>query len=351
MNESSVEIVILNYNGREHTLRCLESLKQTDYPNFKVTLVDQNSSDGTAEVVAKLHPWVHLIRNRVNSGFCEGNNQALRSSTARYCVLLNNDTLQDPGWLAELVRVADRMPEVAALQPKVRSLRQRHKFDYAGAAGGFIDIYGYPHCRGRIFDEVEEDRGQYDDFHRVFWCCGVAMFLRREVLEQVGYLDELMFSYAEETDLSWRLNLAGYQQYVVPQSVVYHVGSGAWGNKRLQSRKEYLLHRNHWIILFKNYTPKTWLRVFPVKLLLESLAFARFLLTSPSRSLAILKANFWILSHLPLLWRKNREIMKLRTQTDAAIMQRMVHVSIAWHYFVLGSRRTFADFVAFIERY
>jgi GT2 family glycosyltransferase len=231
------------------------------------------------------------------------------------------------------------------------SLKNRRKFDYAGAAGGFIDIYGYPHCRGRIFDEVEEDHGQYDDVRRVFWCCGVAMFLRREVLEQVGYLDELMFSYAEETDLSWRINLAGYEQYVVPKSVVYHVGSGAWGKRRLQARKEYLLHRNHWIILFKNYSPPTWLRVFPMKLLLEGLAFGRFLFTNPARSLAILKANLWILGHLPLLWRRNREIMKLRTQTDGAIMRRMVGVSIAWHYFVLRSQRTFAGFVRHIQDY
>jgi GT2 family glycosyltransferase len=342
---------VLNYNGREDTLRCLSSLRATRYPNFQVTLVDQNSQDGTADEVARRFPWVRLVRNPVNNGFCAGNNQILRQSTAQYCVLLNNDTEQEPDWLDHLVEVAESDSRIAALQPKVRSLRDRTKFDYAGAAGGFIDIYGYPQCRGRIFDAVEEDRGQYDDLRRVFWCCGVAMFLRREVLDRVGFLDEGMFSYAEETDLSWRLNLAGYHQYVVPRSVIYHVGSGAWGQRRLQARKEYLLHRNHWIILFKNYAPATWPRIFPMKLLLEAMAFLRFLAGQPSRSWAILKANGWILGHLPVLWRQNREIMKLRRHSDAAIMRRMIRTSIAWHFFVRRNKRTFDQFIPYIRDY
>ena len=351
MSEPSVEIIVLNYNGREDTLRCLSSLSRTSYPNFGITLVDQNSDDGLAQEIPTLFPEVQLVRNKQNNGFCGGNNQILKSSTAKYCVLLNNDTEQEPEWLSRLVEVAETDPHIAALQPKVLSTKDRRKFDYAGAAGGFIDVYGYPQCRGRIFTQIEEDHGQYNDLRQVFWCCGVAMFLRREVLNRVGCLDEVMFSYAEETDLSWRLNLAGYKLYCVPDSVIYHVGSGAWGDAKLQARKDYLLHRNHWIILFKNYCPGTWIRIFPMKLFLEFLACFRFLFGTPLRSIAIIKANFWIMANLRLLWRKNREVMKLRTQPDSVIMRRMIGVSFAWHFFVLGRRRSFTDFVKFIEEY
>jgi len=155
MNEPSVEVIILNLNGKDDTVRCLTSLRHTRYGNFKVTLVDQHSSDGSAELVERDFSWVNLVLNSENNGFCKGNNQILRVSRAKYCVLLNNDTEPDPHWLARLVEVAERNPHVAALQPKILSMRDRRRFEYAGAAGGFIDIYGYPLCRGRVFDQVE----------------------------------------------------------------------------------------------------------------------------------------------------------------------------------------------------
>jgi hypothetical protein len=340
-----VEIILLNWNGKEDTIRCLESLRRTRYGNFTVTMVDQNSGDGTAALVAEQYPEVNLVQNKVNNGFCKGNNQILRGSTAKYCVLLNNDTEQDPYWLDHLVREAESDPDVAALQPKVLSMGDRRRFDHAGAAGGFIDVYGYPVCRGRIFDHIEEDHGQYDDARDVFWCCGVAMFLRMEVLRRIGYLDEVMFSYAEETDLCWRMNLAGYRLRYVPRSVIFHKGSGTWGARRHYFRKEYLIHRNHWIILFKNYSLRTWCRIFPTKILLELMAFARFLFGNPVKSLAILKANLWILSHLRWLLHQRREIESLRKRSDREVQGKMINSSTAWHYFVLRRRWRFSDYV------
>ena len=351
MNEPSVEVIILNLNGTDDTVRCLTSLRHTRYGNFKVTLVDQHSSDGSAELVERDFNWVNLIRNSENNGFCKGNNQILRGSRAKYCVLLNNDTEPDPHWLARLVEIAEHNPHVAALQPKILSMRDRQRFEYAGAAGGFIDIYGYPLCRGRVFDQVEEDHGQYDDAREIFWSCGVAMLLRREVLEKIGYLDELMFSYAEETGLCWRMNVAGYKLRFVPQSVVYHLGSGTWKKKEYHFKKEYLTHRNHWIIIFKNYSPATWWRIVPVKALLELLALANFLFANPTKAAAIVKANLWILFHPFFLLKQNREIARLRKVPDTEIMAHMINTSIALHYFVWKKRTRFRDFIPFIKAY
>ena len=200
MNDPLVEIIILTLNGKEDTIKCLRSLERTRYSNFRVSVVDQNSTDGTPDLIARDFPSVNLIRLKENRGFCGGNNLVLRESKADYCVLLNNDTEQDPDWLSALVRVAEQDPTVASLQPKVLSMREPEKLEYAGAAGGFMDIYGYPICQGRVFDQLEEDHGQYDESRDIFWSCGVAMFLRMSVLRKVGVLDELMFIYAEELD-------------------------------------------------------------------------------------------------------------------------------------------------------
>jgi len=350
MNEPLVEIILLTLNGKEDTIKCLNSLRRTRYGNFRVTVVDQNSSDGTPALIAKEFPWANLVRNAENTGFCKANNLILTRSEAKYCVLLNNDTEQDSDWLSALVNVAEHDVTVAALQPKVLSMRDPGRFEYAGAAGGFMDIYGYPLCRGRVFDHVEEDHGQYDDCREIFWSCGVAMFLRMEVLKKVGYLDELMFIYAEELDLCWRLNLAGYRLLFVPRSIVYHLGSATMARKPFRYRKEYLTHRNHWIILFKNYRPGTWWRIFPVKLFLEALACIYFLPSHTRKSLAIFHAGLWVLSHPLLLLRKNREVARLRRIPDRLIMRRMIRASIALRYFLFKQRR-FQDFVPFLAEF
>lgn len=350
MKEPPVEIIILTLNGIDHTTKCLRSLQRTRYGNFSVSVVDQNSRDGTPEFLEKQFPWVKLVRNTRNTGFCHGNNSILRNSAATYCVLLNNDTEQDPDWLRHLVSVAEQNPMVAALQPKIKSLREPHKLEYAGAAGGFMDIYGYPLCQGRVFFDVEEDHGQYDRGREIFWSCGVALFLRREILTRIGYLDELMFIYAEELDLCWRLNLAGYKLRYVPQAVVHHLGSATMARKEFRYRKEYLTHRNHWIILIKNYSPGTWWRILPVKFLLETVAGVYFLPKYPRKLPAVMHAALWVLCHSPTLWRKNREVALLRRLTDRQIMRRMIRVSIALHYWVLRKRR-FAEYVRYIAEF
>ena len=342
MKKPLVEVIILIYNGKENIENCLNSLKKTKYPNFIVTVLDQASSDGGPELVEEKHPWVNLIRNDKNDGFAGGNNKILKQSKAKYCVLLNDDTEQDPNWIDELVKFAEQDEKISALQPKVLSLRDRKKFEHAGACGGFMDIYGYPFCRGRVFFTTEEDKGQYDDIKEIFWSCGVAMFLRMSILKEVGYLDEDFFCYSEEIDLDWRMNLAGYKQFVVPSSIIYHIG-GVTSNKN-PYQKEYLLHRNTFITLLKNYSRETWWRVVPIKICLEMIDFFVFLLFDPLRSLATLNANIWILFNLPKIIKKNKEVSKLRKVEDKEIMKRMVNKSVVLGYFLSG-KKTFDKFM------
>jgi len=352
MKEPLVEVIVLNTNGGKHIEGCLKGLKNTKYGNLRVSVVDQNSSDGSPELIERKYRWVNLVRNKINNGFVGGCNQILRKSKARYCVLLNDDTEQDPNWIRELVRVAEKDESIAALQPKIRSLRNKKMFEYAGAGGGYMDRYGFELCRGRVFFDVEEDKGQYDDLRGVFWCCGVAMFLRMDVLKKIGYLDDDFFIYYEETDLCWRMNLAGYKQVYVPTSVVYHLGSATMGdlNKGFKFSKIFLLHRNGWTTVLKNYSIKTWFRIVPMKILLELIAFLRFLHVQPARSAAILTANLWILVHPFSAFKKNRRTARLRKVSDREIMRGMIKRNIPLSYFISGKKK-FSDYLLFIEDY
>jgi len=344
-----VEIIILNLNGKEDTVKCLNSLKKISYKNYKITVVDQNSSDGSPEIIKRKFPHVKLIRNKVNTGFTGGNNQVLRKSKAKYCVLLNNDTTQEPSWLSELVKIAESDEKIAALQPKVLSLRNKKLFEHAGAGGSYIDVYGYPIYRGYVVDIAEEDKGQYNDFREVFWCCGVAMFLRMSALKKIGYLDDDFFLYSEEMDLSWRMNLVGYKQVYVPTSVIHHLGEATSGKKQFKFKKVYFLHRNVWITSLKNYSVKNWWKIVPARLFLESSAFLRFLFSEPSRSLAIAKANLWVLFNISLILKKNKEISKLRKVSDEEIQKRMVNKSVLIGY--LFGKRKFVDYEGHILDY
>lgn len=345
-----VEIIILSADGKQHLEKCLKSLKKVNYQNLKITVVDQGSIDGTSEFVKKNYPKINLIRNEVGKGFAGGNNQALRKSKAKYCILLNDDTEQEPNWISELVKVAEKDDKIAALQPKVLAMRDKKKFEYAGACGGHIDIYGYPICRGRVFDNLEEDSGQYDDVANIFWSCGVAMLIRRKVLDEIGYMDEDFYLYSEEMDLGWRMNLVGYKQFVVPESVVYHLGSATTGKKDFRFRKEYLLHRNVFVTLLKNFSRRTWWMVVPVKVALEFLAFGTFLFSQPKKSLAILASLFWIFFNVPEIARKNEEISYLKKISDEEIMKRMIRRSAVLGNFLSG-KKSFKDYEKDIEKY
>ncbi len=276
MAAPSVSIIIVSWNARSVVQKCLPSVVATDYPNFEIIFADNASTDGTAAWIAQQYPEIKIVRHPENWLFCRGNNAALPHATGRFVVLLNNDVEVPPGWLSPLVEAATQHPDVAAVQPKMLQYDDRERFEYAGASGGFIDRVGYPFTRGRLFDTMEPDQGQYDDAQDVFWATGAALLLRRSALDEVGLLDERFEMHMEEIDLCWRLQRHGYRVRVEPESTVYHIGGASLPQS--SPRKTYYNFRNSLLMLYKNLPAAAWRRTFPLRLACDTAALGRALL-------------------------------------------------------------------------
>ncbi len=275
--DTKVAVVILNWNGRQMLERFLgDVVRYSEAPGVVVYVADNGSTDDSIAVLERDFPSVRCILLPENYGFAEGYNRALQQIEATYYVLLNSDVEVTEHWLEPLVQYMDCHPEVAACQPKLRDWNRRNWFEYAGASGGFIDRYGYPYCRGRIFGTLEEDHGQYDDVTSVFWATGAALFVRAIDYIEAGGLDGRFFAHMEEIDLCWRLRSAGRGIVCIPQSVVYHVGGGTL--KRESPRKTFLNFRNNLLMLYKNLPEEELKSVLRVRAMLDYVAALSFLL-------------------------------------------------------------------------
>lgn len=286
-----VAVIILNWNGEKLLREFLPSVvANTDTSIADVIVADNGSTDGSRELLHKDFPQVKLLEFDENLGFAGGYNRALRETGYRYTLLLNSDVETPAGWLTPLHNFMEAHPDAAACQPKILSYKQKEKFEYAGAAGGFIDRNGYPYCRGRIFDTVEDDNGQYDIPVEVFWATGAALMVRTDLYEKAGGLDERFFAHMEEIDLCWRLLLMGHTLWCVPASHVYHLGGGSL--PAANPRKTYLNFRNNLLLLHKNLPAADLRGALLRRRLLDTVAWAKFILTLdlPNAS-AILRAH------------------------------------------------------------
>lgn len=286
-----VAVIILNWNGEKLLREFLPSVvANTDTSIADVIVADNGSTDGSRELLRKEFPQVKLLEFDENLGFAGGYNRALRETGYRYTLLLNSDVETPAGWLTPLHNFMEAHPDAAACQPKILSYKQKEKFEYAGAAGGFIDRNGYPYCRGRIFDTVEDDNGQYDIPVEVFWATGAALMVRTDLYEKAGGLDERFFAHMEEIDLCWRLLLMGHTLWCVPASYVYHLGGGSL--PAANPRKTYLNFRNNLLLLHKNLPAADLRGALLRRRLLDTVAWAKFILTLdlPNAS-AILRAH------------------------------------------------------------
>lgn len=283
-------IVILNYNG-EKMLRQYLPILLDNADGADVYVADNASTDNSVEMLTTEYPEVKRINFDKNYGFAEGYNRALEKVEAEYYVLLNSDVLVTNNWLRPLEIFLDNHPEVAACQPKLRAISNPDYFEYAGASGGFIDKYGYPFCRGRIFESVEKDEGQYDDCVEVMWATGAALMIRSSDWISAGGLDGSFFAHNEEIDLCWRLRNAGRKIFVVPESVVYHVGAATLAKSN--PKKTFLNFRNNLLMLYKNLPDKDLKRVMVIRWFLDYLAAWQTLLLNHNFAdfLAIYKAR------------------------------------------------------------
>src|ERR1700749_3754016 len=252
MPQPLVSIVILNWNGRKFLEQFLPSVLASTYNNKKIIVADNASTDDSISFLQQSFPSIRIISNPGNEGFAKGYNTALQQIESDYFVLLNSDVEVTPGWIEPIIALMESDRSIAACQPKILAYNNKHQFEYAGASGGWMDNFGYPFSRGRIFDVVEDDNGQYNDAQPCFWASGAALFVKAAVYKELNGLDEYIFAHQEEIDLCWRMQLAGYKVYVQPASIVYHVGGGTLPHGN--SRKVFLNFRNNLVMLAKNFT-------------------------------------------------------------------------------------------------
>lgn len=289
MNDIRVSIIIVSWNALELLKRCLPSVVATDFEGFEIILADNASTDGSAEWVRETFPTVRIVRYSENWGFARGNNEAVIHAQGDLIVLLNNDVEVPAGWLTPIADRFDRVDELGAAQPKLHQFDARDTFEYSGAAGGFLDRWGYPFARGRLFDALEKDTGQYDEEREIFWASGTCLAVRKEVWEQTGGLEETFFMHMEEIDLCWRIRRAGWSIECVTESEVYHIGGGSLPAG--SPRKTYLNFRNNLLMLYRNLPTGRWWRTLMIRSFLDAAAALRFVLTgSPKEGWAIIRA-------------------------------------------------------------
>lgn len=334
-DKKKVAIVILNWNGAALMERFLPSVvRYSPEEMAEVVVADNGSTDDSLALLAGKFPSVRVVRFDRNYGFAEGYNRALQQIDTPYAVLLNSDVEVTPGWLEAPLRRLDASPEVAAVQPKLLAERARDQFEYAGAAGGFMDKYGYPFCRGRIFQEIETDRGQYDAEADILWATGACLFVRTEVYRAVGGLDAKFFAHQEEIDMCWRMRARGYRLVCTPESVVYHVGGGTLNAE--SPRKTFLNFRNNLLMLYKNLPEKELHRVMRLRFWLDYLAALKFLLEGhPANARAVREARREFHRLVPE-YRETRIV----NQQLAVVKEipELKSFSLLWQFYVRGKK-------------
>jgi GT2 family glycosyltransferase len=327
----SISVIILNWNGSAMLRKYLPSVVACT-PDAEIIVADNGSTDDSLTLLAEQFPTVRVIILDKNYGFAEGYNRAIAAVDSEYVVLLNSDVEVTPHWLAPLAEYMRANPDVAACQPKLLSYTDKHAFEYAGAAGGYLDCFGYPFCRGRIFSTVETDSGQYDTNADIHWATGACLMVRRKVYVDCGGLDSRFFAHNEEIDLCWRIRLYGHRIVCVTQSAVYHLGGGTLpqGNPR----KTFLNFRNNLLLLYKNMPSKELAHAMRVRLFLDYVAAFKFLLCGGWGDFrAVVKAR-------REYRRMRREFARDRERNleMTVVSQNAARPFLLWEYYVRGRK-------------
>ena len=333
-----VAIVILNWNGRKFLEKFLPSVIAGTYVNKRIIVADNASTDDSLDFVRNNFPAIEIIENKSNEGFARGYNTCLQQVKSDYYVLLNSDVEVTPGWIEPVIELMAQDPLIAVCQPKMLAYHNKQEFEYAGASGGWMDKFGYPFARGRIFEYCEQDKGQYDEPQECFWASGAAMFVKSNVYQELGGLDEYFFAHQEEIDFCWRAQLSGYKVFVQPASVVYHVGGGTLpkGN----SRKTFLNFRNNLIMLYKNLGNGDRLKTIPFRFLLDAIAAWKALIAGDGGYfLAILKAHLHFLR-----WMLLDQKQSLFVTNKKAVIAGVYKGSIVWDHFI-KKKKSFLEIV------
>lgn len=327
---AKVAVVILSWNGKKFLEQFVPGVVKSLDSNARLVVVDNASTDDTVTWLQQNFPEVQVIAHQKNIGFAGGYNEAIKKLDEEFIVLLNQDVEVTNNWWQPMLQLAEADITIGAIQPKIKWQLNKDFFEYAGAAGGWIDKYGYPFCRGRIFDQLEKDDHQFDDVKKIFWASGACMFVRRSVYLNCGGLDDDFFAHMEEIDLCWRIHRAGFQIMYLPQSTVYHVGGGSLpqGNPL----KTYLNFRNSLVLLMKNLEPNKLISTLFIRLILDTVALMKSLFSGDIKSAnAIFKAMFDFLKRYKY-WKSKRktELPFIPMKNIAGVYSR----SVVWQYFL-----------------
>lgn len=327
-------VVILNWNTRNFLELFLPDVIKFSSGIADIIVADNASTDDSVSFLQNNFPQVRIIQNEKNDGYTGGYNEALAKVDAEYFVLLNSDVRVTEHWLEPLIELMDKNKEAGACQPKLLAYDSPDTFEYAGAAGGFIDKFGYPFCRGRVFNSLEKDNQQYDDTIRTFWATGACMFVRSSAFKKLNGFDPLFFAHMEEIDLCWRMQLTGYQIFYCPNSVVYHVGGGTL--PKSNPRKTYYNFRNNLLLIFKNSHPSKTKSILQIRFFLDALASIKFLL---SGGIGDFKA----------VWSARRDFNKLKTHYEKGASNDFLTTgeaefmiypkSIVWDYYICARKK------------
>ncbi len=292
---ASIAIVILNWNGKHYLERFLPSLiLYSSLPGVSIVVADNGSEDESREWVSANYPQITLVDLGENYGYTGGYNRALNYIDAQYYILLNSDIEVTDGWITPLINAMEQNPLMGICMPKIKSAFERDMFEYAGASGGFIDILGYPFCRGRILSNIEKDCAQYNQEREIFWASGAAFMIKSSLFRALDGFDEMFFAHMEEIDLCWRAKLHGWQVWVIPDSEVYHVGGGTLPNN--SPGKLYLNYRNNLLMLYKNIPAKRLFVTITLRMILDNLSALLYLIQGKRDfTLAVRRAHrdFW----------------------------------------------------------
>lgn len=323
-----IAIVILNWNGKELLKTFLPSVLKHS-PRAEIYIADNASSDDSVSFVQNSFPQIKIIQNENNGGYAKGYNEALKLVNADVLCFLNSDVEVTPNWLDPIVETFQSNPKSAILQPKILDYNNKSKFEYAGAAGGYIDRYGYPFCRGRIFDSLENDEGQYDDNAEIFWASGACLFIRASIFKELRGFDENYFAHFEEIDLCWRAFNLGYSCNYVYQSKIYHVGGATL--KASSAKKTFLNFRNSLFTITKNANGFIFGIIF-TRLILDGIAALKYLLQfKPNHFAAVVKAHFSYYWYLPHLLKVRKSLPQKPNYFKIS--------SIVWFHFVKGNSK------------
>lgn len=329
-----IAVVILNWNGEKMLKEYLLKVIELSSDLADVWVADNASTDNSMTWIADNYNMVKTIQLDKNYGFAEGYNKALKQIDAEYYVLLNSDVEVTSGWLQPLLDLMDIHQDIAACQPKLLSILSRDKFEYAGASGGFIDRYGYPFCRGRLMDTVEQDKGQYDDVAEIHWATGACLFVRSSCYWQAEGLDGRFFAHNEEIDLCWRLRLLGYKIMVQPKSVVYHLGGGTL--PKSNPMKTYLNFRNNLTMLYKNLPSSELRKVMFVRCILDYVAAIKIILLDHNiaEAKAVLRGRRDFAK-----WKQDFQSARLLADSSVSANKLLKPYSLLWQYYVKGKKR------------